>query len=184
MGKRRGTAPPRAPRGMGSAGGRPSAPVRGPVRAGPNREPLGRSREACSMDRSGLARPVRTLGRGPRGGRRFGRRRRAGGGGEDLRSAPHRGAGPLPAGLGRGHRRYGRYPELRICPSIGEPPMPKSRVRKKKVYSNPSGNSSQSGESYERSPLWVPITAVARIVIGIGLLTRYFLRSEEHTSEL
>ncbi|WP_026931488.1 cell division protein CrgA [Glycomyces tenuis] len=54
--------------------------------------------------------------------------------------------------------------------------MPKSRVRKKKVYSSPSGKSSQGGESYnDPSPLWVPITAVALIVIGIGWLTLFYL---------
>ena len=53
--------------------------------------------------------------------------------------------------------------------------MPKSRMRKKKVYSSPSGKSTQSGESYEPSPMWVPITAVALIVIGIGWLTLFYL---------
>ena len=53
--------------------------------------------------------------------------------------------------------------------------MAKSRVRKKKVYSSPSGKSSTSSESYEPSPMWVPITAVALIVIGIGWLTLFYL---------
>ncbi|THV41603.1 cell division protein CrgA [Glycomyces buryatensis] len=53
--------------------------------------------------------------------------------------------------------------------------MPKSRVRKKKVYSNPAGKSSESGESYEPSPMWVPVTAVSLIVIGIGWLTLFYL---------
>ncbi|MCD0443474.1 cell division protein CrgA [Glycomyces sp. A-F 0318] len=53
--------------------------------------------------------------------------------------------------------------------------MPKSRVRKKKVYSSSTGASSTSGESYEPSPTWVPITAVALIVIGIGWLTLFYL---------
>jgi len=54
--------------------------------------------------------------------------------------------------------------------------MPKSRVRKKKVYSSSGASaSSTSGESYEPSPMWVPITAVALIVIGIGWLTLFYL---------
>jgi hypothetical protein len=54
--------------------------------------------------------------------------------------------------------------------------MPKSRVRKKKVYSSPSGGkTTTSGEHYEPSPMWVPITAVALIVIGIGWLTLFYL---------
>jgi hypothetical protein len=58
--------------------------------------------------------------------------------------------------------------------------MPKSRVRKKKVYSSPgAGRSTTSGESYEPSPMWVPITAVALIVIGIGWLTLFYLSGME-----
>lgn len=54
--------------------------------------------------------------------------------------------------------------------------MPKSRMRKKKVYSTSGpGKSTTSGESYEPSPTWVPITAVALIVIGIGWLTLFYL---------
>ena len=58
--------------------------------------------------------------------------------------------------------------------------MPKSRVRKKKVYSNPTGAGSQTKESYEPSPLWVPITAVALIVIGIGWLVLYYLSGQSY----
>ncbi|GAB3996022.1 cell division protein CrgA [Glycomyces albus] len=58
--------------------------------------------------------------------------------------------------------------------------MPKSRVRKKKVYSNPTGKGSQTGESYEPSPLWVPITAVSLIVIGIGWLVLYYLSGQAY----
>lgn len=53
--------------------------------------------------------------------------------------------------------------------------MPKSRVRKKKVYSSSTGSTTTSGESYEPSPTWVPITAVSLIVIGIGWLTLFYL---------
>ena len=58
--------------------------------------------------------------------------------------------------------------------------MPKSRMRKKKVYSSSGpGKSTTSGESYEPSPTWVPITAVALIVIGIGWLTLFYLSGME-----
>jgi hypothetical protein len=53
--------------------------------------------------------------------------------------------------------------------------MPKSRVRKKKVYSSPGAPGTQSGDHYEPSPTWVPITAVVLIVIGIGWLTLFYL---------
>ncbi|MEU6860827.1 cell division protein CrgA [Glycomyces sp. NPDC046736] len=53
--------------------------------------------------------------------------------------------------------------------------MPKSRMRKKKVYSTAAGKNTASGESYEPSPTWVPIAAVVLIVLGIGWLTLFYL---------
>lgn len=56
--------------------------------------------------------------------------------------------------------------------------MPKSQVRKKKVYTPPAELRPQStAASTKPSPLWLPITAVALIVLGIGWLVVYYLTS-------
>ena len=47
--------------------------------------------------------------------------------------------------------------------------MPKSEIRKKKVYTPPSDIApAVKGASNKPSPLWVPVSAVALIVIGIA----------------
>ena len=51
--------------------------------------------------------------------------------------------------------------------------MPKSQVRKKKVYTPPTDvRPTTTASSRKPSPVWLPITAVALIVVGIGWLVR------------
>jgi hypothetical protein len=54
--------------------------------------------------------------------------------------------------------------------------VPKSRVRKKKVYTPPSDVRPASGVRKKKpSPPWVPVLAVAMIMIGIAYLVTYYL---------
>ena len=54
--------------------------------------------------------------------------------------------------------------------------MPKSQVRKKKVYTPPAELRPQQTAAAKRpSPIWLPITAVALIVVGIAWLVVYYL---------
>ena len=54
--------------------------------------------------------------------------------------------------------------------------MPKSRVRKKKVYTPPAEVRPTSQASAKKpSPLWLPVTAVALILLGIGWLVAFYL---------
>jgi hypothetical protein len=54
--------------------------------------------------------------------------------------------------------------------------MPKSRVRKKKVYTAPAELRPKTAESSHRpSPTWVPVLAVVLIVLGIGWLVTFYL---------
>ncbi|GAA4910304.1 uncharacterized protein UPF0233 [Stackebrandtia albiflava] len=54
--------------------------------------------------------------------------------------------------------------------------MPKSRVRKKKVYTAPAELRPKTAESsHQPSPTWVPVLAVFFIVLGIGWLVSYYL---------
>ena len=54
--------------------------------------------------------------------------------------------------------------------------MPKSRVRKKKIYTPPTELRPQSAAASRRpSPIWLPITAVSLIVFGIGYLVIFYL---------
>ena len=54
--------------------------------------------------------------------------------------------------------------------------MPKSEIRKKKVYTPPSDMLVPTSVSDKRpSPLWLPVTAVSLIVVGIGWLVVYYL---------
>ena len=58
--------------------------------------------------------------------------------------------------------------------------MPKSQVRKKKVYTPPSDISpAEKGASNKPSPVWLPATAVTLIVVGIGWLVVYYLSSQQ-----
>jgi len=54
--------------------------------------------------------------------------------------------------------------------------VPKSRVRKKKVYSAPTEvRRTESTRRRRPSPRWVPIAAIVLIVAGIGWLVTYYL---------
>lgn len=54
--------------------------------------------------------------------------------------------------------------------------MPKSQVRKKKIYTPPTDiRPTASAAARKPSPVWLPITAVALIVLGIGWLVVYYL---------
>jgi hypothetical protein len=58
--------------------------------------------------------------------------------------------------------------------------MPKSSVRKKKVYTPPAELRPQATAAARRkpSPTWVPVTAVALIVFAIAWLVTYYLTSQ------
>jgi hypothetical protein len=54
--------------------------------------------------------------------------------------------------------------------------VPKSRVRQKKVYTPPTDVAPRVTTINKRpSPTWVPVTAVALIVAGIGWLVTFYL---------
>jgi hypothetical protein len=54
--------------------------------------------------------------------------------------------------------------------------VPKSQVRKKKVYTPPSDvRPTTSAATRKPSPVWLPVTAVTLIVFGIGWLVVYYL---------
>lgn len=54
--------------------------------------------------------------------------------------------------------------------------MPKSQVRKKKVYTPPTDvRPAATAAAKKPSPAWLPVTAVALIVFGIGWLVVYYL---------
>jgi hypothetical protein len=55
--------------------------------------------------------------------------------------------------------------------------VPKSTVRKKKVYTAPAELRPQETATARRrpSPVWVPALAVALVVIGIAWLVSYYL---------
>ena len=57
--------------------------------------------------------------------------------------------------------------------------MPKSQVRKKKVYTPPTDvRPAAAAASKKPSPTWLPITAVTLIVVGIAWLVVYYLSSQ------
>jgi hypothetical protein len=55
--------------------------------------------------------------------------------------------------------------------------VPKSQVRKKKVYTPPAELRPQQTTAAARrpSPIWLPVTAVSLIVVGIAWLVVYYL---------
>ncbi len=59
--------------------------------------------------------------------------------------------------------------------------MPKSRVRKKKIYASPPGGVAATGtltaNKKRPSPPWVPGTALALAVLGMVWLVVYYLSS-------
>ncbi|WP_027660729.1 cell division protein CrgA [Salinispora fenicalii] len=59
--------------------------------------------------------------------------------------------------------------------------MPKSQVRKKKVYTPPTDvRPTATAATRKPSPVWVPATAVALIVAGIGWLVVYYLSEQAY----
>ncbi|MDT5028530.1 MAG: hypothetical protein QOE61_4956 [Micromonosporaceae bacterium] len=57
--------------------------------------------------------------------------------------------------------------------------MPKSTVRKKKVYTPPAELRPQTTAAARKpSPTWVPATAVSLIVFAIAYLTVYYLTGQ------
>jgi hypothetical protein len=59
---------------------------------------------------------------------------------------------------------------------LQESTVPKSRVRQKKVYTPPTDVVPRVTKVKEKpSALWVPVTAVALIVVGIGWLVVFYL---------
>jgi hypothetical protein len=54
--------------------------------------------------------------------------------------------------------------------------VPKSRVRQKKVYTPPTDVAPRVTTLNKRpSPVWVPVTAVLLVVVGIGWLVTFYL---------
>jgi hypothetical protein len=65
--------------------------------------------------------------------------------------------------------------------ALQETTVPKSQVRKKKVYTPPTDiRPAATAASKKPSPVWLPITAVALIVVGIAWLVVYYLSSQEY----
>lgn len=59
--------------------------------------------------------------------------------------------------------------------------MPKSQVRKKKVYTPPTDvRPTATAATRKPSPVWVPISAVSLIVFGIGWLVVYYLSETQY----
>ncbi|MDG4794799.1 cell division protein CrgA [Micromonospora sp. WMMD1082] len=57
--------------------------------------------------------------------------------------------------------------------------MPKSQVRKKKVYTPPTDvRPTATAATRKPSPMWLPILAVSLIVFGIGWLVVYYLSEQ------
>ncbi len=59
--------------------------------------------------------------------------------------------------------------------------MPKSQVRKKKVYTPPTDiRPAAAAASKKPSPVWLPISAVVLIVVGIAWLVVYYLSEQAY----
>jgi hypothetical protein len=61
--------------------------------------------------------------------------------------------------------------------------VPKSRVRKKKVYTPPTELRPAAATTAKRakpSPRWVPILAIALIVLGIAWLVTYYMTQGDY----
>ena len=62
--------------------------------------------------------------------------------------------------------------------------MPKSQVRKKKVYTPPTDvRPATTAASRKPSPVWLPATAVFLIVFGIAWLVVYYLSEQQYPVE-
>ncbi|SCL16023.1 cell division protein CrgA [Micromonospora inyonensis] len=59
--------------------------------------------------------------------------------------------------------------------------MPKSQVRKKKVYTPPTDvRPTTTAATRKPSPVWLPLLAIALIVFGIGWLVVYYLSEQAY----
>ncbi|WP_434742307.1 cell division protein CrgA [Micromonospora sp. SH-82] len=60
--------------------------------------------------------------------------------------------------------------------------MPKSQVRKKKVYTPPTDvrPTTTASARTKPSPVWLPALAVSLIVLGIGWLVVYYLSEQAY----
>ena len=62
--------------------------------------------------------------------------------------------------------------------------MPKSQVRKKKVYTPPTDiRPAATADNKKPSPSWLPISAVVLIVLGITWLVIYYLSGQQYPVE-
>jgi hypothetical protein len=61
--------------------------------------------------------------------------------------------------------------------------VPKSQVRKKKVYTPPTDVLPTAQSADRPSPTWLPVTAVALIVFGIAWLVVYYLSEQRFPVE-
>jgi Cell division protein CrgA len=62
--------------------------------------------------------------------------------------------------------------------------VPKSQVRKKKVYTAPTDvRPTTTAAAKKPSPIWLPVTAVSLIVIGIVWLVVFYLSEQQYPVE-
>jgi hypothetical protein len=63
--------------------------------------------------------------------------------------------------------------------------VPKSQVRKKKVYTPPTDirPAASAAASKKPSPVWLPVSAVTLIVVGIAWLVVYYLSEQQYPVE-
>ena len=62
--------------------------------------------------------------------------------------------------------------------------MPKSQVRKKKVYTPPTDiRPAVNAANKKPSPTWLPISAVVLIIFGITWLVVYYLSGQQYPVE-
>jgi hypothetical protein len=67
---------------------------------------------------------------------------------------------------------------------LGESVVPKSTVRKKKVYTPPAEvRPTTEATRRKPSPTWLPVTAVAMIVFGIGWLVVFYISGTRYPVE-
>jgi hypothetical protein len=73
--------------------------------------------------------------------------------------------------------RTGRSPGVVFAGrSLQESAVPKSQVRKKKVYTPPAELRPVTVAASKRpSPVWLPATAVSLLVVGIGWMVMFYL---------
>jgi hypothetical protein len=68
--------------------------------------------------------------------------------------------------------------------SAQESVVPKSQVRKKKVYTPPTDiRPAVNANNKKPSPMWLPVSAVTLIVLGIAWLVVYYLSEQQYPVE-